>query len=60
MQWYNPIIEIETRSGGSELLKRDCLIRRHLKVIMVVDEDEDDEEEGAHIYPIACAELEKF
>jgi len=60
MQWYNPIIEIETRSGGGELLKRDCLIRRHLKVIMVVDEDEDDEEEGAHIYPIACAELEKF
>jgi hypothetical protein len=28
---------------------------RHLKVIMVVDGDE--EEEGAHVYPITCAEL---
>jgi len=30
-------------------------MRRHLKGIMVVDEDE--EEEGAHVYPITCAEL---
>jgi hypothetical protein len=29
---------------------------RHLKVIMVVDGDEE-EEEGAHVYPITCAEL---
>jgi hypothetical protein len=28
---------------------------RHLKVIMVVDGDE--EEEGAHVYLITCAEL---
>jgi len=35
--------------------KRDCPIRRHLKVIMVVDGDE--EEEGAHVYPITCVEL---
>jgi hypothetical protein len=28
---------------------------RHLKVIMVVDGD--DEEEGAHVYPITCVEL---
>jgi hypothetical protein len=28
---------------------------RHLKVIVVVDGDE--EEEGAHVYPITCAEL---
>ena len=55
MQWYGPIIEIETRNGGGELLKRDCPIRRHLKVIMVVDGDE--EEEGAHVCPITCAEL---
>jgi hypothetical protein len=27
---------------------------RHLKVIMVVDGD--DEEEGAHVYPITCVE----
>jgi hypothetical protein len=26
-------------SGDGELLKRDCPIRRHLKVIMVVDEN---------------------
>ena len=30
-------------------------MRRHLKVIMVVDGDE--EEEGAHVCPITCAEL---
>jgi hypothetical protein len=28
---------------------------RHLKVIMVLVRDE--EEEGAHVYPITCAEL---
>jgi hypothetical protein len=28
---------------------------RHLKVIMVVDGD--DEEESAHVYPITCVEL---
>jgi len=39
MQWYGLIIEIENKNGGGELLKRDCLIRRHLKVIMVVDGD---------------------
>jgi hypothetical protein len=50
MQWYSPIIEIETRSGGGELLKRDCPIMRHLKVIMVVDRDE--EGESAHVFPI--------
>jgi hypothetical protein len=30
-------------------------MRRHLKVIMVVDGDE--EEEGTHVCPITCAEL---
>jgi hypothetical protein len=30
-------------------------MRNHLKVIMVVDGDE--EEEGAHVYPITCAGL---
>jgi len=30
-------------------------MKRHLKVIMVVDGDE--EEEGAHVYPITCVEL---
>jgi hypothetical protein len=30
-------------------------MKRHLKVIMVVDGDE--EEEVAHVYPITCAEL---
>ena len=45
----------ETKNGGGELLKRDCPIRRHLRVLMEVDGDE--EEEGAHIYPITCAEL---
>jgi hypothetical protein len=48
-------LRFETRNGGGELLKRDCPIRRHLKVIMVVDGDE--EEEGAHVYLITCAEL---
>jgi hypothetical protein len=51
-------LRFETKSGGGELLKRDCPIRRHLKVIMVVDGDE--EEKGAHVYPIACAELGEF
>jgi hypothetical protein len=61
MQWYGPIIEIKTESGGGELLKRDCPIRRHLKVIMVVDGDE--EVESAHVFPITCVKLlsgEKF
>jgi hypothetical protein len=48
-------LRFETESGGNELLKRDCPIKRHLKVIVVVDGDE--EEEGAHVYPITCAEL---
>jgi len=55
MQWYGLIIEIVTRNGGGALTKRDCPIRRHLKVIMVVDGD--DEEEGAHVYPITYVEL---
>jgi hypothetical protein len=55
MQWYGPIIKIETKNGGGELLKRDCPMRRHLKVIMVVDGDE--EGESAHVCPITCAEL---
>jgi hypothetical protein len=55
MQWYGLIIEIENKNGGGELLKRDCLIRRHLKVIMVVDGDE--EEEVTHVCPITCVEL---
>jgi hypothetical protein len=61
MQWYGPIIEIETESGGGELLKKDFPIRRHLKVIMVVDGDE--EGESALVFPITCTELlseEKF
>ena len=61
MQWYGLIIEIETKSGGGELTKGDCPIRRHLKVIMVVDGDE--EEKVAHAYPIMGAKLlsgEKF
>jgi hypothetical protein len=41
MQWYGPIIEIETENNGGELTKGDCLMRRHLKVIMVVDGDEE-------------------
>jgi hypothetical protein len=53
MQWYSSIIEIVTRNGGGELTKRDCPIKRHLKVIKVVDGDE----EGAHVYPITCVEL---
>ena len=48
-------LKFETKNGGGVLLKRDCPIRRHLKVIVVVDGDE--EEEGAHVYPITCAEL---
>ena len=42
-------------NGSGELLKRDYPIRRHLKVLIKVDGDE--EEEGAHVYPITCAEL---
>jgi hypothetical protein len=48
-------LRFETKSGGGELLKRDCPIMMHLKVIMVVDEDE--EEEDTHICPIMYAEL---
>lgn len=48
-------LRFETNNDNGELLKRDCPIRRHLKVIMVVDGDE--EEEGAHVYPIICAKL---
>jgi len=55
MQWYGPIIEIEAENSGGELLKRDCPIRRHLKVITVVDGDE--EEEVTHVCPIMCVEL---
>jgi hypothetical protein len=54
-------LRFETKNGGGELLKRDCPIRRHLKVIMVVNGDE--EEEYSHICPIMCVELlsgEKF
>ena len=49
------LLRFETKNSGGELLKRDCPIRRHLKVIRVVDEDE--EEEGAHVCPITCAKL---
>jgi len=52
MQWYGPINEIETKNDGGELLKRDCPIMRHLKVIMVVDGEE--EEEVTHVCPIMC------
>ena len=55
MQLYGPIVEICDRKWWWLINKRDCLIRRYLKVIMVVDGDE--EEEGAHVYPITCAEL---
>jgi hypothetical protein len=48
-------LRFETENGGGELTKGDCPIRRHLKVIVVVDGD--DEEEDAHVYLIACAEL---
>ena len=48
-------MRFETKNGGGELLKRDCPIRRHLRVVMEVDGDE--EEEDAYVYPITCAEL---
>jgi hypothetical protein len=48
-------LRFETKSGGGELTKGDCPIRRHLKVIMVVNGDE--EEEDSHVYPITCVEL---
>ena len=51
-------LRFKTKNGGGELLKRDCPIRRHLRVLMEVDGDE--EEEGAHVYPITCAELLKW
>ena len=46
----------KTKNSGGELLKKDCPIRRHLRVVMKVDGDE---EEGAHVYPITCDELLK-
>ena len=48
-------LRCETKNDNGELLKRDCPIRRHLKVLMVVNGDE--EEEGAYVDPITCAEL---
>jgi hypothetical protein len=48
-------LKFETKNGGGVLLKRDCPIRRHLKVIMVVDGDE--EEDVTHVSLITCAEL---
>ena len=50
-------LRFETKNGGGELLKKDCQIRRHLRVVMEVDRDE---EEGAHVFPITCAELLKW
>ena len=47
-------LRLETKNGSGELLKKDCPIRRHLRVVMEVDRDE---EEGTHVYPITCAEL---
>jgi len=55
MQWYSPIIEICDRKWWWSIIKTDCPIKRHLKGIMVVEGDE--EEEGAHVYPITCAKL---
>jgi len=55
MQWYGPIIEIWDQKWWWWINKRDCSIRRHLKVIVVVDGDE--EEDVTHICPIMCAEL---
>jgi hypothetical protein len=55
MQWYGPIVEIYDRKWWWLINKRDCPIRRYLKVIMVVDGDE--EEEVAHICSILCAEF---
>ena len=49
------MLRFETKNGGGELLKRDYPIRRHLRVVMEVDGDE--EQEGAHVYPITCVEL---
>ena len=47
-------MRFETKNSGGELLKRECPIRRHLRVLMEVDGDE---EEGAYAYPITCVEL---
>ena len=46
-----------TKNGGGELLKKDCPIKRHLRVVMEIDGDE---EEDAHVFPITCAELLKW
>ena len=48
-------LRFETKNGSGELLNRDCPIRRHLRVLMEVDGD--DEEEGAHVCSITCAKL---
>ena len=48
-------LRFDTKNGSGELLKRDCPIKRHLRVLMEVDGDE--EEEGAHVFPILYAEL---
>jgi len=48
-------LRFETKNGDGVLLKRDCPTMSHLKVLMEVDRDE--EEEGAHVCPITCAEL---
>ena len=50
-------LRCETKNDNGELLKRDCPIRRHLRVVMEVDGDE---EEGAHVFQITCAELLKW
>ena len=44
-------LRFETKSGGGELIKE----MARLGGIMVVEGDE--EEEGAHVYPITCAKL---
>ena len=48
-------LRFEINNDNGELLKRDCPIRRYLKVIMVVDGDE--EEEGVRVCSITCVKL---
>jgi len=55
MQWYGPIVDIWDQKWWWWINKRDYSIRRHLKVIMVVDGDE--EEDVTHVCPITCAKL---
>ena len=50
-------LRFKTKNDGGELLKRDCSIRRHLRVLMEVDGDE---EEGVHVFRITCTELLKW